>query len=138
MAPESDVRSRYLTLALEARKVIHLLLPLVETGQTDPQLAHSLGELARSLELPATPAALLAKLQAHRQEGWTTLEDMESSKERSQLATEIRNVVRQAADSRSVKASAKQAILLLSALEGGALKKFSESSKAQALPTLAL
>ncbi len=131
-ATEHDVRARYLTLALETRRVVDLLLPLVESGQKSPTLLSALAVID-TLSGGGTAETLLAKLRAPGPrpifEELLADEELETADERHRLVQELRNVVRDESGLSSTRASAKEAVLLLCVVEGRALHQFSRLSQ---------
>ncbi len=138
MSAEYDVRSKYLTFALEARRVVDLLLPFVERGEKAPALVPSLNGLMESLESSGSAETVLARLRTPGPrpvyEELLTNEDLESPEERTRLTLELRKVVLEQGSLENQMASARQAILLLCAVEGRALNQFSQlTERSQAL-----
>ena len=133
MAAEQDLRAKYLTLALETRRVVDLLLPLVESGRRPPTLFDALTPLIDSLGDGGTLETMLAKLRApgHRPifEELLADEALETSEERGRLVHELLNVAREEGEPSSQRASARAAVVLLCAVEGRALHFFSRSSQ---------
>ena len=130
MVAEYETRSKYLTLALAARRVVDLLLPFVERGERATALPESLKSLVESLESGGSAESLLERLRTsvHRPifEELLTGNDLDSSEERTLLAQELRRVVEESCDIESQRVSAKQAIRLLCAVEGRALSQFNQ------------
>jgi hypothetical protein len=137
MPAEYEARSKYLTLALEARKVVDLLLPLIERGRTDATLHASLTGLISSLESSGNAETLLARLRAPGPrpvyEELLTGEELETMGERTQLIQQLRNVIEETNDLPTQQVSAKEAVLILCAVEGRALHHFARLSRSEAL-----
>ena len=131
MPAEYDLRSRYLGVALGARRVVDLLLPLVERNESQEALGPALTGLIASLELGANPQALLERLRAPEpsplNEDLLADEELETPQERASLVQELRNVASDTTDAQARQASARIAIQLLCCIEGRALHFFSRS-----------
>src|SRR5258708_3181275 len=109
MPTEYDVRSKYLTLALEARRVVDLLLPFVERGEKAPSLVPSLSGLMESLESSGSAETLRARLRTPGPrpvyEELLTNEELDSPEERTRLVLELRKVVQEQGNLESQKDS---------------------------------
>jgi hypothetical protein len=125
MSPESEIRSRYLALALDARKVIDILITFVEEGTRDPGFDDSLQAVIESLEATEkkdvfSPARNRLAFSEYYEQVRTVQEALKEG--------EIRQIIQKLAEVKSNKTrlprqrdDAFEAIKLLSAIESRAL-----------------
>jgi hypothetical protein len=97
MQADTEVRSRYLALALDARKVIDPLMSYFETGESTDQLIESVQEAAESLRSIVDPAQFLnpphSKLAFEHYEQVVMLEEVRPSKDRGELLNDLNSLL---------------------------------------------
>jgi len=127
MSPESSqVRSRYLALALDARKVIDALIVFVDKGERQPGLDRSLKEAIVSLktvkdkkEIFSPQRNRLAFSQYYEQV--RTVHEAHKPTEREQIVKKLRNVMSHSVSVAKQQSDAYDIIKFLSAIESRAL-----------------
>lgn len=142
MQDETEVRSRYLTLALDARKIIDPLMDYYETGETTGQLVESVQEAAESLRSIVDPVQLLqpthSKLAFEHYEQVLMLEEIRPSKDRVELINDLNALVQTAGDDLKKKEAAYRVIEFFFAVETRALQYYSRPPVAQGLDELSI
>lgn len=125
MTSESDVRSRYLALALDARKVIDSLILFVDHGTREQGLDESLQEVIESLQVKDNHQifSLLRNRLAFSEyyEQVRTVHEALKPEERVTIVQKLSTVKSKEADLDEQKNDAFEAIRLLSAIESRAL-----------------
>ncbi len=89
---DSDIRSRYLALALDARKMIDALIPFVESRERPPKLNNLLGAATRALDSVAqhgTANAVHSDLAFNEYEQVLTLEQIRSVDDRRAIVEDL-------------------------------------------------
>lgn len=125
MSPKSEVRSRYLALALDARKVIDALIVFVEAGTREDDLDRSLQDVINSFQATekkdifSPDRSRLAFSEYYEQV--RTVNEALKPEERGQIVQKLSTVRSNQADIGSQKQDAYEAIKLLSAIESRAL-----------------
>jgi hypothetical protein len=126
MSPESEVRSRYLALALDARKVIDALIVFVDQGKREEGLEQSLQEVIGSLQVVTEKREIFSPLRnrlgfSEYYEQVRTVNEALKPTEKAQIVERLLTVKANKADMAIQKEDAYQAIKLLSAIESRAL-----------------
>jgi hypothetical protein len=138
MIADNEVRTRYLSLALDARRVIDILLPFVTTGQKTTELEATLREVLESLQFEDNVDSLLASLQTRQHpysyEEITTLDGVAEGHGRRVLAQKLSDVLD--SDEATQKVSASQALTLFFVVESNALHQFNEPNVNSTKPTV--
>jgi hypothetical protein len=138
MIEDNEVRTRYLSLALDARRVIDILLPFVTTGQKTTELEATLREVLESLQFEDNVDSLLASLQTRQHpysyEEITTLDGVAEGHGRRVLAQKLSDVLD--SDEATQKVSASQALTLFFVVESNALHQFNEPNVNSTKPTV--
>jgi hypothetical protein len=122
MSSESEVRSRYLALALDARKVIDALIPFVDKGERQGDLDQSLQDAISSLQAVKekkdifSPSRNLLAFSEYYEQVRTV-----KPTEREQIVERLVRVKTQTADLKQQQDDAFEAIKLLSTIESRAL-----------------
>jgi hypothetical protein len=121
MSSETEVRSRYLALALDARKVIDALILFVDQGRREEGLDESLKDVIDSLKA-AGPEDVFSPLR-NRLAFSEYYEQVQALKpeEMRQIVQRLQTVQSKQADIQKQKDDAYEAIKLLSAIESRAL-----------------
>jgi hypothetical protein len=121
MSSESEIRSRYLALALDARKVIDALILFVDQGKRQEGLDESLRDVIDSLKAPAAEDVFsplrnrLAFSEYYEQVQALRPEEMK------QIVARLQTVQSKDAGVQKQKKDAFEAIKLLTAIESRAL-----------------
>jgi len=125
MSSESEVRSRYLALALDARKVIDSLILFVDRGTRDKELDESLQEVIESLQVTENEeifSPLRNRLAfSEYYEQVRTVHEALKQEEMGEIVQKLSTVKSHEADLDKQKSDAYEAIKLLSAIESRAL-----------------
>ncbi len=126
MSPESEVRSRYLALALDARKVIDSLIVFVDQGKREDGLDQSLQDVIDSLQVVTQNKDIFSPLRnrlgfSEYYEQVRTVNEALKSAEKTHIVERLLTVKANEADALTQKEDAYQAIKLLSAIESRAL-----------------
>jgi len=125
MSSESDVRSRYLALALDARKVIDTLIVFVDQEKREEDFDQSLQEVIGSLQEVEKKDIFLPLRNrlgfSEYYEQVRTIEEALKPPERTQIIKHLLTVKDNEADMVRRKEDAYLAIKLLSAIESRAL-----------------
>jgi hypothetical protein len=127
MSSESDVRSRYLALALDARKVIDALIIFADKdGRREEGLDQSLQEVILSLEAVTEKKDIFSPSRNHLAfseyyEQVRTVDEALKPEERARIVEKLRTVEAQKATLEKQREDAFDAIVLLSAIESRAL-----------------
>jgi hypothetical protein len=126
MSSESEVRSRYLALALDARKVIDSLIVFVDTDRREDNLDQSLQEVIVSLEAVTENTDIFSPNRnrlafSEYYEQVRTVHEALPPAERAQIVEKLRTVEAKRASAEKQKQDAFDAIELLSAIESRAL-----------------
>lgn len=135
MLADYEARSRYLALALEARRVMDLLLAFVQTGERATNFEPSVRSIIAALQSTGTAEHLLDSLQTRplfrSYEQTTTLDEMLGPDDRRLLAEKLEVLITEG-NSRAVQAeSAMETIHILYEVEGRSLHYFNEPSSSQ-------
>lgn len=135
MLAESEVRSHYLSLALDVRKLIDSLVLFVEREQRDESLDSGLRGFLESLKNVSAPVAIFSPLEGHpvfgHYEQILTLEEVKSALRDTNIAADVEAVLDPKGDLNTQKRNAYEAIRFLSALEGRALNHYAQGIGAQ-------
>jgi hypothetical protein len=126
MSSESEVRSRYLALALDARKVIDALIVFVDQGERQADLDQSLQAAITSLQTVTDKKDIFSPTRnrlafSEYYEQVRTLQEALNPAERRQIVDTLSTVKNQSADLGKQKDDAFEAIKLLSTIESRAL-----------------
>ena len=126
MSSESEVRSRYLALALDARKVIDALIVFVDTDEREDNLDESLQEVIESLQAVTEKKDIFSPARnrlafSEYYEQVRTVDEALKPEERAQIVRKLLTVKAMQADMQAQKSDAFDAIKLLSAIESRAL-----------------
>ncbi|HVP54781.1 MAG TPA: hypothetical protein VMU45_07280 [Candidatus Eisenbacteria bacterium] len=127
MSPEtSQVRSRYLALALDARKVIDALIVFVDTGERKPDLARSLKEALVSLKAVKEKKEIFSPQRnklafSEYYEQVRTVHEAFPTTEREQIVGKLQKVIKGSAKVDEQQRDAFDIIKFLSAIESRAL-----------------
>ena len=128
MQVDTEVRSRYLALALDARKVIDPLVSYFETGEITDRLIESVQEAAESLKSIVDPAYFLnpthSRLAFEHYEQVVTLEEVRPSKDRGELLNDLNSLLQPADDFANKKEAAYRVIEFFFAVETRALQYY--------------
>ena len=129
MTTESDVRSRYLALALDARKLIDALIVFVDQDRREEGLELSLQEVIESLQTLAEKRDVFLPLRnriafSEYYEQVRTVEEALKPEERGQIVQKLLTVRSNQAEPEQQKRDAYDAIKLLSAIESRALYRY--------------
>jgi hypothetical protein len=135
MLADYEARSRYLTLALEARRVIDLLLVFVQSGERAPDFDSSVRRIIDSLQSIGSAENLLASLQTRltfrNYEQITTLDEVIGLDARKLLADKLAILLTGGSNLESQKQSAVETIQFLYDVESRALHHFNEPGSSQ-------
>lgn len=135
MLAESEVRSHYLSLALDVRKLIDSLVFFVEKDQRDEALDSGLRGFLESLKSVSAPLGIFSLLETHPVFGYyeqmLTLEEVKASLRDTDIAADVAAVLDPKGDPDAQKKNAYEAIRFLSALEGRALNHYAQGIGAQ-------
>jgi hypothetical protein len=126
MGSESEVRSRYLALALDARKVIDALIIFVDKGEREGDLDQSLQDAIASLQAVKEKKDIFSPLRSllafsEYYEQVRTVDEALKPTEREQIVEKLLTVKTQSADLKKQQDDAFEAIKLLSTIESRAL-----------------
>jgi hypothetical protein len=139
MQAETEVRSRYLALALDARKVIDPLMNYFETGKSTAPLIESVQEAAESLQSIDDPIRFSqpthSKLAFEHYEQVLMLEEIRPSKDRGELINDL-NALLADSDDLKKKEAAYRLIEFFFAVETRALQYYSRPPIARDLDEL--
>ena len=126
MSSEADIRSRYLALALDARKVIDVLITFVDEGKRGPDLEECLQEVIGSLQTVVEKKDIFSPLSnrvafSEYYEQVQTVEEALKPAQREEVVRKLLAIRNNRVDLASQQEDAYQAIKLLSAIESRAL-----------------
>jgi len=140
MQADMEVRSRYLALALDARKVIDPLVSYLETGESTGQLRESVQEAAESLKSIVDSGQLSthSKLAFEHYEQVLMLEEVRPSKHRGELLNDLNTLLLPADDVSVKKEAAYRVIEFFFAVETRALQYYARPPIAQGLDELSI
>lgn len=128
MQSDSESRSRYLALALDARKVIDALLSYVETGNSSPQDLAALDDAVGSLESIKDGTQLSRQTHSHlafdHYEQVTTLDQVRTGHDREQIIDDLLVIKTAPAGQEPTRAAATRAIQFFFAVESRALQYY--------------
>ena len=140
MQAETEVRSRYLALALDARKIIDPLINYFETGESTGLLVESVQEAADSLRSIVDPAQFShpthSKLAFEHYEQVIMLEEVRPSKDRGDLINDLNALLQPAGDVSEKKKAAYRVTEFFFAVETRALQYYARPPIAQGLDDL--
>jgi|ERR1035438_6726415 hypothetical protein len=140
MQAETEVRSRYLALALDARKIIDPLMNYFETGESTGLLVESVQEASESLRSIVDPTELSqpthSKLAFEHYEQVLMLEEIRPRKDRGELISDLNALVQPAGDDLKKKEAAYRVIEFFYAVETRALQYYSRPPFTQGLDEL--
>jgi hypothetical protein len=140
MQADTEVRSRYLELALDARKVIDPLMTYFETGESTAPLLESVQDAAESLRSIVHPAQFSAhsKLAFEHYEQVLMLEEVRPSKDRGALLADLNTLLLPANDASAKKQAAYRVIEFFFAVETRALQYYARPPIVQGLDGLSI
>jgi hypothetical protein len=142
MLTDYEARSRYLALALEARRVMDLLLVFVQTGDRATDFEPSLRAIIDALQSTDSAENLLASLQTRLQfrsyEQITTLDEMLGPDDRRLLAQKLEALITEGSSRADQQRSATETIHILYEVEGRSLHYFNEPSSSQLTTAFAI
>ena len=125
----SGERIHYLSLALDARKAIKALCKLVETGQANPELKRSIGDVVAYLNAVKGGGDLYAHLAGRSSfehfEQIQTLDEVKNALNDERLTANLKSVLA-AKNDKSRREGAKYAIGFFSKLEARALHHYNQ------------
>jgi len=126
MSSETDVSSRYLALALDARKIIDALILFIDRKQRVVDLDHSLQEAIDSLRTVGKKAEVFSPARSRLAfseyyEQVRTVEEALAPEEIERIVASLSRIKAHLTYSDNQKEDARQAIKLLSAIESRAL-----------------
>jgi hypothetical protein len=130
MSPESSqVRSRYLALALDARRVIDALIVFVDKGERQPDLNPSLKEAIASLKAVKEKKEIFSPQRnklafSEHYEQVRTVNEAHNPMEREEIVKKLRNVMSHSASMAKQQSDAYDIIRFLSAIESRALYNY--------------
>jgi len=135
MLADYEARSRYLALALEARRIMDLLLAFVQKGERATDFEPSVRGIIDSLQSLGSAENLLASLQTRMQfrsyERIATLDQMIGPDKRRLLVEKLEVLIAEASSREDQEKSALEAIHFLYEVEGRALHYFNEPGSSQ-------
>jgi hypothetical protein len=139
MQADTEIRSRYLALALDARKVIDPLMTYFENGESTGLLLESVRDAAESLRSIGDPAQFSthSKLAFEHYEQVLMLEEVRPSKDRGELLNDL-NTLLSAGDISMKKTAAYRVIEFFFAVETRALQYYAHPPIAQGLDELSI
>lgn len=142
MLADYETRSRYLSLALDARRVMDLLSEFVRTGERAPDLLLSVREIVASLESMGSAESLLASLQNRlpfsNYEQISALDEVIGPEDRKRLADKLGVLLAGNSDIESQTQSARDTVRILYEIESRALHRFNEPGSVQFTAALAI
>lgn len=142
MLADYEARSRYLSLALDARRVMDLLLAFVQTGERAPRLLLSVREIVESLQSMGSTESLLASLQNRlpyrNYEQISALDEVVGVEDRKLLAEKLAILIAEGGDRQLQTQSAQETIRILYEIESRALHRFNEPGSSQFTAALAV
>jgi hypothetical protein len=129
MSSDSDVRSRYLALALDARKLIDVLIAFVDRGERREGFDNCLQEVIDSLSASAAEENLFSPLHnplafSEFYEQVRAVNEALKHSKPGEIVQKLLTVKAQDADEAKQKQDAYEAIKLLSAIESRALYRY--------------
>jgi len=142
MLTDYEARSRYLALALEARRVMDLLLVFVQTGERATDFEPSVRSIIDALQSTGSAETLLASLQTRllfrSYEQITTLDEMLGPDARRLLAETLEVLITEGSSRAVQEKSAMETIHILYEVEGRSLHYFNEPSSSQLTAAFAI
>jgi hypothetical protein len=140
MQADTEVRSRYLALALDARKVIDPLMTYFETGESTGPLLELVRDAAESLKSIVDPAQFSthSKLAFEHYEQVLMLEEVRPSKDRDELLNDLDTLLLAAGDVSTKKEAAYRVIEFFFAVETRALQYYARPPIVQGLDELSI
>jgi hypothetical protein len=140
MQADTEVRSRYLALALDARKVIDPLMTYFETGESTAPLLESVQDAAESLKSIVDPAQFSthSKLAFEHYEQVLMLEEVRPSKDRGALLDDLNTLLLPASHASTKKEAAYRVIEFFFAVETRALQYYARPPIAQGTDELSI
>ena len=142
MLTDYEARSRYLALALEARRVMDLLLVFVQRGERAADFEPSVRGIIDSLQSMGSAENLLASLQTRLRfrsyEQITTLDEMIGPDDRRLLAEQLLVLITEDSSREAQQKSAMDTIHFLYEVEGRALHYFNEPGSSQLATAFAI
>ena len=140
MQAETEVRSRYLALALDARKIIDRLMNYYETGESTGLLMESVLEAAQSLQSIVDPAQFshpsVSRLAFEHYEQVVTLEQVRRWKDQEDVIKDLYAVLQPVGDPNEKKDAAYRAIQFFFEVETRALQYYARPPIVQGLDEL--
>lgn len=140
MQAETEVRYRYLALALDARKIIDPLMTYFETGESTGLLTESVREAAESLGSIVNPAQFsqptYSKLAFEHYEQVLMLEEIRPSKDRGELINDLNALLQPTGDDLKKKDAAYRVIEFFFAVETRALHYYTRVPVTQGMDEL--
>jgi hypothetical protein len=135
MVADYEARSRYLSLALDARRLIDLLLAFVQSGERAADFERSVGDIIESLQSMGSAETLLASFQTRlpvrNYEQITTWDEVIPREARNELAGKLAVLLAETGTSESQQQSAMETIRFLYDVESRALHHFNEPGSSQ-------
>ena len=135
MPADYEARSRYLALALDARRVMDLLLVFVQSGERAADFVPSVRAIIESLQSMGSAESLLQSLQNRltlpSYEQMTTLDEVISPDDRRVLADKLALLITEGSSIESQKESALETIRFLYDVESRALHHYNEPGSSQ-------
>ena len=131
MIADAEVRDRYLSLALDARKILDALVIFIEEGRRVPDLESCLQDAVESLKRASGEHSIFAPLRTslaleHYEQIRTVDEVSESAEKQKAIIDKLSNVMAQTGDSKAQKQSAYDAVDFFYALERRALHHYGQ------------
>jgi len=125
-AADSEVRSRYLALALDARRVMDVLIPFVDSGKRNESLDVAVKEAIDALSgvtgAPGT-SAVRSNLAFDEYEQVLTIDEVKSKEERKEVIADLQRVANPQ-DSDTERKAAMRVLEFFFAVESRALQHY--------------
>lgn len=94
-AADSEIRSRYLALALDARRMLDALIPFVDSGQRSPLLDTAVNDAIEALTSVTEGTgtrAVRSKLAFDEYEQVLTIDEIKSQEERKEIIKDLQRI----------------------------------------------
>ena len=142
MVADYETRSRYLALALEARRIMDLLLAFIQKGERPMDFEPSVRSILDSLQSLGSAESLLASLQTRLQfrsyERIATLDEMIGPDDRRLLVERLLVLLAEGSSREDQEKSALDTVHFLYEVEGRALHYFNDPGSSQITAAFAL
>jgi len=135
MQSESETRSRYLALALDARKIVDVLMAYLDTGSRNQQLSSAVAEAVESLRSIRDGSELSQPARSHlafdHYEQIATLDQIRPRKDREQLIEDLLTIESGSAEPAEISVCAQRTIQFFFAVETRALQYYNRPPVSQ-------